>query len=619
MTSLKLSLLTLSILTLSANPARAATSSSTEWLSTLTAQWSSLDGWTQHELAHVLGLVGSPEALDTLRRCARVHTQVSGSCVLGLAAQHDAGSTPIMRDVLRGSEDPLAVGVAALSLAAFEDRHSRDLLIKTMIESRAGWRAAGSVTRAYLSTDGLWAEMYTALGARLAPDVLSRAQIAAATWPVSEDFWRYQPPIEQALIEGLRAWWTTGVPDMATRVTAQTIIERLSSTEVGCQLMVKYTTKEAELTSTAHAAALIGHVAEPCRDVTEAAMSRVVAKMQAPHALIRLAGPLASPAPLSAGHDAAQWWADTLMVMEEQSGQALAPRARRALLQALVEREGELGLMPGEWGLSAAERLLRDAPAFNIMNQVELEEAFGGGSFPNDFYGYNPLLEQPDWWPSNIHLTIDDGPRLNLLPDIMTVLEAYGVRVSFFFVGAAIARRWLTHPEKTTAMLQRIIAGGHMIAFHSMNHITEPSEHLNRWEPEQVADSVALFRSIMNIAAGQSVPITYGRLPGGMGLYKSWVKRSFFDSGLHEHVHWNAGPPEWVKDTTPIEVANVACRYASRDKPVVVLLHEYSTTAKHLQAFFKTVKRWCPRTKGVRDSTRYKGVPATWPTSRTEQ
>ena len=146
-----------------------------------------------------------------------------------------------------------------------------------------------------------------------------------------------------------------------------------------------------------------------------------------------------------------------------------------------------------------------------------------------------------------------------------------------------------------------------------------PSEHLNQWEPQQVADSVALFRIILNTAAERPVPITHGRLPGGMGLFKSWVKRSFFEAGLHEHVHWNAGPPDWVKDTTTPEIANLACRYAGRSKPVVILLHEYSTTAQHLNVFIRTVKRWCPRTPESPVRREYRGVPATWPTTRSEQ
>jgi peptidoglycan/xylan/chitin deacetylase (PgdA/CDA1 family) len=338
-------------------------------------------------------------------------------------------------------------------------------------------------------------------------------------------------------------------------------------------------------------------------------MRRVALKLRSPNPILVDVDPLTSSAPWSGALDGLSWWYATLTVMGEQAGLVLEDASRAALANRLAIAEAKRGLAPGQWDVSVAQRLLKGAPTYSRMTKAQLAENFGGGDFPDDFYGYNPLLEQPDWWPQNLHLTIDDGPRLSVLPDIMDSIDRSGVRVSFFFVGVAVARRWLAQPEKTERVMRRILDAGHALAFHSMNHVTKPSLHLTRWEPDQFADSVALYRHVISTVTQRSVPITHGRLPGGMGLHLPWVKRSFWEAGLHEHVHWNAGPPQWVKGSTPLEVSGQACGLASRHKPVVVLLHEYSSTADHLDAFFRTIRNHCPATDAQEI---WAGVPALW-------
>ncbi|MGB0588623.1 MAG: polysaccharide deacetylase family protein [Myxococcota bacterium] len=580
-----------------------------QWLASLDARWERLDDWTQIELAHTWGLLGGEGAVERLRHCAAALGPAVGACTIGLAAHHDAPSTPTLRHVLRNSSDPDAVGTAALAIGTYQDLFSRDLLALSMAEARGGWRAANAIAKAFTMLDGPWPEVYMAYGARVAPDVASRAITAAEAWPLTEEQWRYEPPITSALLAALRDWWRTDVPLEPARAGARRSIQALSKDDVGCELLVKHLTDRADEGTTAHAAALMGATKAPCRPRVERAMRRVALKLRSPNPILVDVDPLTSSAPWSGALDGLSWWYATLTVMGEQAGLVLEDASRAALANRLAIAEAKRGLAPGQWDVSVAQRLLKGAPIYSRMTKAQLAETFGGGDFPDDFYGYNPLLEQPDWWPQNLHLTIDDGPRLSVLPDIMDSIDRSGVRVSFFFVGVAVARRWLAQPEKTERVMRRILDAGHALAFHSMNHVTKPSLHLTRWEPDQFADSVALYRHVISTVTQRSVPITHGRLPGGMGLHLPWVKRSFWEAGLHEHVHWNAGPPQWVKGSTPLEVSGQACGLASRHKPVVVLLHEYSSTADHLDAFFRTIKNHCPATDAQEI---WAGVPALW-------
>ena len=165
----------------------------TQWMSALDARWERLDDWTQIERAHTWGLLGGEVALERLRQCAGNLGPATGSCTLGLAAQHDTPSTPTLRRVLRHSEDPDAIGTAALAIGTYDDRFSRDLLALSMAEARGGWRAAGAIAEAFMMLKGPWPEVYMAYGARVAPDPASRAISAAQAWPLSEEQWRYEP------------------------------------------------------------------------------------------------------------------------------------------------------------------------------------------------------------------------------------------------------------------------------------------------------------------------------------------------------------------------------------------------------------------------------------------
>ena len=579
------------------------------WLQSVDARWERLDDWTQSEVAHVWGLLGGEKALPRLRACAANDGGAVASCTLGLVALHDTVATPVLRQVLRQSADPDAVGTAALAIGTYQDIFSRDLLALSLAEGRGGWRAQGAIAQAFSMLKGPWEEVYLAYASRVAPDLATRALAAAHAWPVAEEQWRYQPPITSALLASLRAWWRTDVPQEAARAAARATIEALSRDEVGCELLVKHLKDRAAEGTTAHAAALIGATQGICRAKVERAMRRIALKLRAPNPILADVDPLSSSAPWSGALDGLSWWYATLTVMGEQAGLALEEGSRASLANQLAIAEAKRGLAPGQWGVDVASRLLVGAPHYSRMTKAQLTERFGDDTFPDDFYGYNPLLDQPAWWPQNLHVTIDDGPRLSVLPDIVDSIDRAGVRVSFFFVGVAIARRWLAQQEKTERVMARILDAGHALAFHSMNHVTQPSLHLTRWEPDQFADSVALYRHVVSTVTQRTVPITHGRLPGGMGLHLPWVKRSFWEAGLHEHVHWNAGPPQWVKDSTPLEVAGQACGLASRDKPVVILLHEYSSTADHLDAFFRTIKHYCPATDAQEV---WAGVPALW-------
>ena len=61
-----------------------------------------------------------------------------------------------------------------------------------------------------------------------------------------------------------------------------------------------------------------------------------------------------------------------------------------------------------------------------------------------------------------VTLTFDDGPAANLTPHLLDVLRKYGVKATFFVLGA--------NAQANLGIIQRAQKEGHLIASHSWNH-----------------------------------------------------------------------------------------------------------------------------------------------------
>jgi peptidoglycan/xylan/chitin deacetylase (PgdA/CDA1 family) len=562
------------------------------WLAALGNSWHVFDNPTRSDVAHIWGLLVYRPGLSHLRGCVVEGQDANGACHVALTSLQDVESVPLLRETLRSSEHPVSVGSAALGLAAFGDDFSRDLVLKALLEERGTWKATDALVRSFKSMPGPWQNMYLAFGAHTLEDPMASSRVAAASWPPSGP--RDTRAVKGALRRFFAWWWSQDEPNEDVGKTVQAVLEQLTVDHEGCVFADQIFTRQLALEPqgrSLHLATALDGLQEKCFGLRATSWLSALGDhidMKAFDARVRV-----EEVPQVAA-DPVVWWKITLQLVGQSAGVSLIESEASLLAHRLAAVESVLQLGTGQWDAEAARKLLVGAPAWVPANHTELAQRAKRDVFPEDFYGYNSFLEQPAWYPSAVHVTIDDGPRLPYLPGILDTLDRYRVKASFFFVGAALARRWLNQPEKTRGIMERVIASGHSMAFHSMNHETTPALHLREWEPEQVADSVDLYRLVLNKVAGQKVPITHGRLPGGMGFKWPWVKQSFYAAGLHEHVHWNAGPPTWIGATQTQRVREQSCGLANRGRPTVVLLHEYKQLATHLNAFLHTVREQCP-------------------------
>lgn len=125
-----------------------------------------------------------------------------------------------------------------------------------------------------------------------------------------------------------------------------------------------------------------------------------------------------------------------------------------------------------------------------------------------------------------IALTIDDGPDPEVTPQVLDLLDAHGVRATFFVIGARVAR----HPE----LARDIVRRGHALENHTQHHWW----HFSLLGVGSLAREIATAQETIADVTGQ-VP-QYFRAPAGLrsplldpALHRvglrltSWTRRGF--------------------------------------------------------------------------------------------
>ncbi|MDO9073187.1 MAG: polysaccharide deacetylase family protein [Rubrivivax sp.] len=123
-------------------------------------------------------------------------------------------------------------------------------------------------------------------------------------------------------------------------------------------------------------------------------------------------------------------------------------------------------------------------------------------------------------------LTLDDGPDPEVTPQVLDLLDAHGVKASFF----CIAERACAHP----ALVREIVARGHSVQNHSHRHCHNFSVSGPRQLAREVADAQARLADITGVAphcfrapAGLRNPLLDPVLHA-QGLHLvSWTRRGF--------------------------------------------------------------------------------------------
>lgn len=153
----------------------------------------------------------------------------------------------------------------------------------------------------------------------------------------------------------------------------------------------------------------------------------------------------------------------------------------------------------------------------------------------------------------HVVLTFDDGPEPGGTDRVLTALADAGATATFFVL--------LTRVRRYPALLDEVVAAGHEVALHGVDHRALPT-----LPPAQVARLVRDGRAELEDAAG--VPVRWFRPPYGRQTMRNW--RAVTGAGLLP-VLW--GPTTWDwRDVSPEE--RVAKAMTGVAPGAIVLAHD---------------------------------------------
>jgi peptidoglycan/xylan/chitin deacetylase (PgdA/CDA1 family) len=178
-----------------------------------------------------------------------------------------------------------------------------------------------------------------------------------------------------------------------------------------------------------------------------------------------------------------------------------------------------------------------------------------------------------------VSLTFDNGPHLDVTPQVLDALAEHGVKATFFALGKNLA------VPAQRALAAREFAEGHRLGNHSYNHAT-PFGMVERPE-EAVSEILATDALLGELAGAERLFRPFGR---GM-IGRHLLNRAAWDLLIARRftcVLWSFTVPERDHPDTWMEAAVRACE----ERPwSVVVLHDIPTGAmRHLGQFIGVLR-----------------------------
>ncbi len=162
-----------------------------------------------------------------------------------------------------------------------------------------------------------------------------------------------------------------------------------------------------------------------------------------------------------------------------------------------------------------------------------------------------------------IALTFDDGPHPTQTKQILDVLDAYGVKATFFMIGVNVEN----YPDAAKEVIQR----GHEIGNHTYSH-----SHLNQMGTGRLSEELEKCEDVLEDLC-EYRPHLF-RPPEG---YISDGVMECAEQGDYSLILWSIDTRDWeVKNTEKI-VSTVLSKVKAGD---IVLMHDYVYQSKTPEA-----------------------------------
>ncbi len=552
-------------------------------------------------MARFFGFFRYEPAMKALRKEASyLHGEAAVASLHALAAMGDVQSVPIFREVIRSSRDCDAIRTAAAALGHWRDHGSYSTLTLALLEPECDGEVVVEVVQAILRIRHPFVEELLFHVHQTTTSSTVRLASAAALSKIVTGPRRRG--VEQTLRTALDETLVSVASEPGKREQELMLsLYGMGRFTAGSCREAREAAVEAFEGSTGTTRQVIGRAilfgGLPCLHLSykknQPLLGALLKAADDPELSMEVVEQLTSTTflPLASGRPELEMepaWVDWLVQLATRFTLWDETRSVAQFAQAIerMERFSDHRRSASPSELMAVDRTARVPQA----GFPALEREAAGWAPGRDFDEYTFTAGQPEWWPSWIDITIDDGPRPKRLRKYLEIFDEHGVKATFFFIGVNVARYWGSHPDRARELMLSLEKSGHRIGYHSMVHQTGWRRHLQNWSPGQIRDDIELFRQSMEAALGHPWNGVYGRLPGGMGRHLKHVRMGFDLAGLRAHVHWQIQDPTWGPGSRLGDVRALARRLVRKQEPTVILLHEYEGLHHQLNAFIKEVR-----------------------------
>lgn len=168
------------------------------------------------------------------------------------------------------------------------------------------------------------------------------------------------------------------------------------------------------------------------------------------------------------------------------------------------------------------------------------------------------------------YLTFDDGPSLNITPQILNILNQYEIKATFFLLGRNVAR----YPE----LVKQEYDSKHYLANHGYSHSYDTIYS----NPQMVLDEYTRTEQLIRDSIGiQEYSSHLFRFPGGSGgkkysTVKAQAKQLLSDNDIL-YIDWNSLTNDSVGKPTKESIMNNLISTVGTKNSIVVLMHDASS------------------------------------------
>ncbi|CAM5576062.1 polysaccharide deacetylase family protein [Streptomyces violaceorubidus] len=161
----------------------------------------------------------------------------------------------------------------------------------------------------------------------------------------------------------------------------------------------------------------------------------------------------------------------------------------------------------------------------------------GAGTKPVDI----SIAHASDAGARGVNITIDDGPDPAWTPQVLDLLDEYGVKATLCMTGIQAQ----AHPD----LVKDVVAAGHRLCDHTVSHDTAMDKKSEAYQSKEILDAERMI-----IKASGGVRPMYYRAPGG--AFTPYSRKLAASHGMRP-LGWNVDTKDFERPGTDAIVATV--------------------------------------------------------------